>query len=256
MIVKVLAQRAAIVTGGASGIGRACALRFAGDGCAVLVADRDGVGATDVASQIEAAGGRATSVIVDVCDEAAVENVVAAYAAELGRLDAVVASAGINQAEGDGPAIDLDSAAFRTVMDVNVFGSFFVIRAAARWLVAHELPGSLILLASVLSRVPLRGATSYCTSKAAVWMMAKVMALELADKNIRVNAIGPGWIDTPMTGFLHEDQDAMAWAVGMTPVGRLGTADDVASTALFLASDESSFYTGQLLHPAGGMYTD
>jgi NAD(P)-dependent dehydrogenase (short-subunit alcohol dehydrogenase family) len=251
-----LDQRVAIVTGGASGIGRATAVRFAANGCAVLVADRDGTGAADVAHQIGVAGGRATSATVDVCDEAAVDTMVTAYADECGRLDAVVASAGINAADGDGLAIDLDSGAFRTVMEVNVFGSFFVARAAARWLVSHELPGSLILLASVLSRVPLPGATSYCTSKAAVWMMAKVMALELAEKNIRVNAIGPGWIDTPMTAFLHDDQDAMTWALGMTPVGRLGTADDVASTALFLASDESSFYTGQLLHPAGGMYTD
>lgn len=211
-----------------------------------------------MADQIGRAGGDAVSMALDVRDETSVEEVVSGYAQRSGRLDVVVASAGVSSRGwgASGSVIDLGSDVFRAVVDVNLFGCFYTLRAAARWLVSNERPGSLIALGSVASRLPLPGNLPYCVSKAGVWMMTKVMASELAAHNVRVNAIGPGWIDTAMTQFLHADKDAMDWALAMTPMGRLGSPTEVAAAALFLASDDSSYFTGELLHPAGGMYTD
>jgi len=126
-------------------------------------------------------------------------------------------------------------------------------RAAARWMVANTRGGSLINLGSIMSKMPSTGA-AYSVSKAGVWMATKCLAQELARHGIRVNAIGPGFIETPMTGPLRGDADRSRWALGLTSMGRYGTADEVASTALFLASDDSAFFTGEILHPSGGVF--
>ena len=123
----------------------------------------------------------------------------------------------------------------------------------ARWLVANRRPGSLINLASIMARMPSPGG-AYSVSKAGVWMLTKGLAQELAPHGIRVNAIGPGFIETPMTAALRADEKRSRWAMGMTPMGRYGTPEEVASTALFLASDDASFFTGELLHPSGGVF--
>ncbi len=142
---------------------------------------------------------------------------------------------------------------FRSVIDVNLYGVLHSNRAAARWMVANRRGGSLINLGSIMSKMPSAGAT-YSVSKAGVWMLTKCLAQELARHGIRVNAIGPGFIETPMTGPLRGDADRSRWAMAMTPMGRFGSADEVASTALFLASDDSSFFTGEILHPSGGVF--
>ena len=109
-------------------------------------------------------------------------------------------------------------------------------------------------IASAAAKLPLAGVADYCVSKAGVWMLTKVLALELVGHQIRVNAIGPGFIDTPMTAGISEDPDAQQLVTSLTPMGRVGRPDEIASTAAFLASDDASFFTGQILYPGGGLF--
>jgi NAD(P)-dependent dehydrogenase (short-subunit alcohol dehydrogenase family) len=142
---------------------------------------------------------------------------------------------------------------FRQVIDVNLYGVLFSARAAARWMLANGRPGSIINLGSIMSKRP-SPSGAYSISKAGVWMLTKVLALELATSGIRVNAIGPGWVETPMTAGLREDEARMRQVLALTPMGRLGQPEEIANTALFLASDESSYFTGEILHPSGGVF--
>jgi NAD(P)-dependent dehydrogenase (short-subunit alcohol dehydrogenase family) len=149
----------------------------------------------------------------------------------------------------------ISTADFQRVIDVNFWGVMHSDRAAARWMLDNGRAGSIVNLASTASKLPQTHAGgAYSVSKSAVWMWTKVLALELGPAGIRVNAIGPGLIETPMTAGLFEDDEWINWRVGMTPLGRPGRAEEVAATALFLASDESSYFTGELLHPAGGTF--
>ena len=142
---------------------------------------------------------------------------------------------------------------FRRVIDVNLYGVLFSNRAVARWMTEHRRGGSIINLASIMSKMPSTSAP-YSVSKAGVWMLTKCLAQELATQGIRVNAIGPGFIETPMTAAIRADQSRSSWAMSVTPMGRYGKPEEIAATALFLASDEASFFTGELLHPSGGVF--
>jgi NAD(P)-dependent dehydrogenase (short-subunit alcohol dehydrogenase family) len=254
-----LESKIAVITGGGSGIGRACALRFAAEGAKVCVADLDQVAATGTARLVEAAGGQALAVRTDTTDEAANDAMIAACVRAFGAVDVLVAAAGVAGPRPDPSSakpytmLDIPTDRFRAVVDVNLYGVLFSNRAAARWMVANTRGGSLINLGSIMSKMPSTGA-AYSVSKAGVWMATKCLAQELARHGIRVNAIGPGFIETPMTGPLRGDADRSRWALGLTPMGRYGTADEVASTALFLASDDSAFFTGEILHPSGGVF--
>jgi len=255
-----LADRIALITGGGSGIGRACALRFAREGAKVCVADLDGAAAKETARQVEAAGGAALPLAIDTTDEAANEAMVERCVQAFAAVDVLVAAAGVGSPrapEGRPPApytaLTIPTGDFRRVIDVNLYGVLHSNRAAARWMVAHGRAGSLINLASIMSRMPSAGA-AYSVSKAGVWMLTKCLAQELAPHGIRVNAIGPGFIETPMTAGLRADAARLRWAMNLTPMGRLGAPDEIAATALFLASDDASFFTGELLHPSGGVF--
>ena len=255
-----LAGKVALITGGGSGIGRACALRFAAEGAAVCAADLNLEGAAQTAQLIEAAGGKALALQVDTSDEAANDAMVERCVAAFGGVDVAVAAAGIGTARPPAErmqqpytALSVPTDQFRRVIDVNFYGVLFTDRAIARWQLAHGRKGSIVNIASVAARIPLQGG-AYSVSKAGVWMLTKVLAMELAPSGIRVNAIGPGWIDTPMTAGLHEDEARMQMVLNRTPIGRLGQPEEIAATALFLASDEASFFTGELLHPSGGVF--
>ncbi len=256
-----LEGKAAIITGGGSGIGRACAMRFASEGASVCVADLSLEGAAQTVHEVESAGGQAFGVAVDTSVEANNDEMVERCVAAYGGVDILVAAAGIGAARppSEQPAepvttLTMPTEQFRRVVDVNLYGVLFSDRAVARWMVANRRAGSIINIASVAAKVPLPGG-AYSVSKAGVWMLTKVLALELAITGIRVNAIGPGFVETPMTEALRTDEGRARWALGMTPTGRFGQPEEIASTALFLASDESSYFTGEILHPAGGIFT-
>jgi NAD(P)-dependent dehydrogenase (short-subunit alcohol dehydrogenase family) len=255
-----LADRTALITGGGSGIGRACAVRFAAEGANVCVADLDLAAATETAARVEALGRKAVALQIDTTDEPANDTMVRRCVETLGGVDVLVAAAGIASprqaaADADRPhtILSMPIERFRAVVDVNLYGVLFSNRAVARFLVEHRRPGSLVNLGSIMSKMPSPGA-AYSVSKAGVWMLTKALAQELAPHGIRVNAIGPGFIETPMTAPLRADDNRSRWAMAMTPMGRFGTPEEVANTALFLASDEASFFTGEILHPSGGVF--
>jgi NAD(P)-dependent dehydrogenase (short-subunit alcohol dehydrogenase family) len=251
--------KVALITGGGSGIGRACALRFAQEGASICAADLQLEGAAETVHAVEQAGGKAIAVQLDTSDEAACDAMVERCVQALGSVDVTVAAAGIGGArppqEQAEPytALTVPIDQFRRVIEVNFYGVLFTDRAVGRWLVANRRPGSIINIASIAAKYPL-ATGAYSVSKAGVWMLTKVLARELAPAGVRVNAIGPGFIETPMTQLLREDEERLRWVLSLTPTGRLGQPEEVANTALFLASDESSFFTGELLHPSGGFF--
>ncbi|HVQ95385.1 MAG TPA: SDR family NAD(P)-dependent oxidoreductase [Mycobacteriales bacterium] len=240
-----LAGRVALVTGGARGIGAAAAAALAAAGATVLVADiRDADGAAAVA----ALGPAAAYLRLDVTDEAAWAAVVDLVRARHQRLDVLVTSAGI---AAPTPLLDLDAGQARAVLDVNVLGTLLGIRAAAPLMRAYG--GSIVTVASVNGFLAPPGLTAYAASKWAVRGLTRSAAVELAPYRIRVNAVCPGSIETPITdggGFDSTDWDAYARSI---PLGRRGTAADVAAAIRYLAGDASSYVTGTDLVVDGGL---
>jgi len=255
--------KVALITGGGSGIGRATALRFAAEGATVCCADLNLENAARVVHEVESSQGRALALEVDTSDQAACEAMVARCVEAYGAVDVLVAAAGISnplpRTPGAPPQVisqlDYPFDAFKRVIDVNFYGVYFSDLAVARRLREQKRPGSIINLASIAARLPLMGSGgAYSISKAAVWMLTKTLATELAPLGIRVNAIGPAYIETPMTALLQENEALKQMVINQTPMRRMGLPEEIASTALFLASDESSYFTGELLHPSGGLF--
>lgn len=263
-----LAGKVALITGAASGIGRACALRFAEEGADIVIADRDPRRGAEAVAEVRAASnGRVLFVEVDVASEDSIEAMADHAVAEFGRIDTAVAAAGISSAgyvsgqvrpreidRASRHLLNLDLGAWRTVLDVNLTGVWLTNRAVARRMIRGNHAGSIVNLASTAARVALPGAGDYCVSKAGVAMLTHVLALELVEHKIRVNAIGPGFIETPMTAAMNADPEGRSRMIDMTPMGRLGSVLEMANCALYLACDESSFTTGQTLYPNGGWY--
>jgi NAD(P)-dependent dehydrogenase (short-subunit alcohol dehydrogenase family) len=273
-----LEGKVAVVTGAGNGIGRACALRFAGEGAAVVVADLLDEQGEAAAGAIEEAGGRATFVHLDASSAADNEVVAETAAATYGAIDVLVTAAGISHAAYRSGDLDADAKAYlrgmeyverpgwdlieadvdeiRRVIDVNLIGTIMAMQACGQRMLAAGTHGSIITIASIAAKVPDAGPFGYVLSKAAVWMLTKKAARMLAPAGIRVNSLGPGWIDTNMTAILDlAPEDRQQLIRDSIPLGRRGTPADVASAALFLATDESSYFTGELLHPAGGLFT-
>ena len=176
-------------------------------------------------------------------------------AADFGRIDILVAAAGIEQDPSHAerpPIIDLPTESWQRLLDVNLTGVLLCNRVVAKKMIAGGIRGSMINLASGAARRVRHGMVAYSVTKAGVWMLTRGLALELAPYGIRVNAIGPGTIESPMTHRLYGSPAAVADRGTTIPLGRAGQPLDIANTALFLASDESSFYTGSILHPDGG----
>lgn len=244
------ASRTAIVTGAGSGIGAAIARELGRSGAAVVAADLKQDAAEAVAAEIEAAGGKVRAVAGDVADPAHADALVAAAGDLGGRLAMAVNNAGIGGPSAPTGEYPLDG--WRKVIDINLNAVFFGMRAQIPAMLAGEGGGAIVNMASILGSVAFANSSAYVAAKHGVLGLTRTAAIEYASRGIRVNAVGPGFIATPLLDAL--EQKVMDQLVGLHPVGRLGTAEEVAALTLFLLSDRASFITGSY-HLVDGGYT-
>lgn len=237
-----------IVTGGANGIGRACALAFAAEGGAVVVADVAAEAGQALVDEIGGHGGRALFVRTDVGDAREAGALIDATLEWACGLDVLVNNAGIIKAAG---FLDLTEAEFDAVLRVNLKGAFLVGQAAARAMAARG-GGAIVNMSSVNAVLAIPNQTPYVVSKGGLNQLTKVMALALAEHKIRVNGVGPGSIMTDILATVMEDDAARRRILARTPLGRTGDPAEIARLVLFLASDDASYVTGQTVYADGG----
>ncbi|WP_455356968.1 SDR family NAD(P)-dependent oxidoreductase [Streptomyces sp. SYSU K217416] len=247
-----LTGRTALVTGAASGIGRACAALLAEAGAAVHCADLDEAGLHETAARIAKAGGTAHAHPLDVTDRAQLKAAVTHVIHTAGQLDITAAVAGIMHTSTVLETRDED---LDRVLSVNFKGVLYACQESARAMIATRTPGSIITMASGAVDTAGAGLLCYSAAKAAVVQLTKTLAAEVGPDGIRVNSVAPGWIRTPMTDRhdLSAQQQAEAAMVRLSPLRRVGEPEDIAQAVLYLASDASSFMTGQILRPNGGV---
>jgi len=243
-----LADKVALVTGGGSGIGRGICIRFAEEGAHVAIADINRASAEHTANEVQRLEAPALAIEADVTAKADCERMVQQTADSLGRLDIFVANAGIGRAA---PFLETPEEDWEAVIRTNLTGVFLSCQAAAKRMAEQGHGGRIITIASVAAERAAPRMAAYSSAKAAVRMLTRVMALELAEHRITVNAIGPGIIDTPLTAPLLEAIRAAEREPA--PLGRIGEPKDVADVALFLASDEADYVTGGLIFVDGGL---
>lgn len=248
-----LAGKVAVITGGGNGMGRATALLFAREGAKVVIGDVDRESGVTAAAEIAAGGGEAAFLPTDVSREADVAALIALAESRFGRLDTIFNNAGVEQLVT--PTHEVSEATFDRIIGINLKGTFFGCKHAVPALLRAG-GGTIVNNASVSAFANVAGNVSYAASKGAVMSLTRVLAIEHAHNNIRVNAICPGVIDTPMNERNLErstDQESTRerWRQ-VTPMGRMGTGAEIAETVLYLASSQSSFTTGIGLLIDGG----
>ncbi|TDD93048.1 SDR family NAD(P)-dependent oxidoreductase [Actinomadura rubrisoli] len=239
------AGRTVLVTGGASGIGRAVAEAFAAAGDRVVIGDRDEVAAARAAKELDA-----RAVTMDVTDAESVRSAVAEVTGALGPVEVLVNNAGV--VAGGGPLVSLPLEVFDTVVAVNLRGTFTVTQAVAAGMIEAGRGGRIVNISSIGARQPTPGLGHYEATKAAVDALTRTSALELAAHGIRVNGVAPGPVHTPMTAGLMDDPQARAAWESRIPLAKIGTTDDIAPLVLFLASDQAGHITGAVVQVDGG----
>jgi 3-oxoacyl-[acyl-carrier protein] reductase len=242
-----LANQIAVVTGAGRGIGRAIALKFAGAGADVVCLSRTQENSDKVANEVRALGRKAWALAVDVSDSAAVNVACEKILADCGKIDILVNNAGVTR---DGLLMRMSDADWDAVLDTNLKGAFLLTKAFFR-VFAKQRAGRIINISSVIGLIGNSGQANYAASKAGLIGFTQSVARELASRGVTVNAIAPGFIETDMTAVLNEELKAII--LKQIPLGKFGSADDIAEAALFLASPQARYITGQVLTVDGGM---
>ena len=242
-------KKVALITGGARGIGLACARAIRetqGDDMPLVLADIDGDGAKTAAAEL---GGNCQGYPCDVSDTRQIEALFDAIEKDTGSVGILVNNAGIAM-----PAdfLDVTVEDFRKVIDINLTGSFFATQRAARKMVEDKITGSIVNMSSINAQVAIPSIVSYCASKGGVMQLTKSASLALAPHGIRVNAVGPGSIDTAMLASVNANPEAMKMVMSRTPMGRLGEASEIGDVVAFLSSDKASYITGETIYVDGG----
>jgi glucose 1-dehydrogenase len=246
-----LAGKVALVTGSSRGIGRAIAVRFAREGADVVVNYyRNEKAAREVAAEVESHGRRSIILQADVAKVSEIQAMFDKAAADFGGIDILVNNAGI---EKKAPFWEVSEADYDQVVDVNLKGTFFASQALVSHLRQTNRPGRIINISSVHEDLPFPGFAAYCVSKGGIRMLTRNLAVELGPLGIAVNAIAPGAIATPMNTELLNDPTKLNALLSQIPLGRIGKPEDVASLAVFLASDEASYVTGATYFVDGGL---
>ncbi len=246
-----LKNKVAIITGARRGMGRADAILLAREGAKVVVSDISSEDCQKVVDEIKARGGEAMAFKCDVSNKKEVEKMVQETVKKFGRIDILVNNAGICQFK---PFLELTEQEWDATLDINLKGYFLCAQAAAKEM-AKQKSGVIVNIASVAMGqmgVGFPNIVHYCASKGGIAAMTEALALELAPYNIRVNAIAPGMIDTPMINQVKQDPKSIGGILARVPLGRVGKPEEIADLVLFLASDKSSYITGSIVVIDGG----
>lgn len=236
----------ALVTGGAQGIGFACAQALAEDGARIILSD---INAEGVRASAEKLGGDTVGLVCDMSDGAQISALFDKIEANYGIVEILVNNAGIAL---PGDFLTLEAEQFTKVIDVNLTGTFLATQRAARSMVANKIEGAIVNMSSVNAVISIPTIAAYCASKGGVMQLTKAASLALAPYNIRVNAVGPGSIDTAMLAGVNADPAAMATVMSRTPLKSIGEPRDVADAVAFLASKKAKYITGETIYVDGG----
>ncbi|MEM8686999.1 MAG: SDR family NAD(P)-dependent oxidoreductase [Pseudomonadota bacterium] len=236
----------ALITGAARGIGFACAEAIAESGARIIVSDIDEAGAR------KAAGKLGADAVAIACDMGEPEEITALFDqidAEIGPVSILINNAGIAR---PGPFLETTLEQFQAVLNVNLTGAFLATQRAAKTMIAHQIEGAVVNMSSINAVVAIPQIAAYCASKGGIAQLTRAAALALAPHNIRVNAVGPGSIDTEMMASVNANPEAMAMVMSRTPLKRVGTPREIADVVAFLASSKASYITGETIYVDGG----
>ena len=243
------AGKVAIITGAAQGIGLACAERLHKEGAIVALADIQLKAASNAASRLDPTGTRAVALHCDVGKPSEIRALVDDVVGRFGRLDIMVNNAAISSTT---PALDLTEEELDRVLDVNLKGCYFGTQEASRVMIKQDSGGAIVNMSSAQAELVIPDRVPYGISKAAINQITRIFAIALARQNVRVNAVGPGTILTPLSIRMSDNEAAYRRVLSRTPMGRVGRADEVSGIVSFLASSDASYVTGQTLYADGG----
>ena len=243
-----LQGRIALVTGASQGIGRACALALAAEGATVALAARNEAKLAEVAAEIEAAGGKAAAFALDVANEESIKTGAKAVLERFGKVEILVNNAGITR---DGLVLRMKRADWDDVLNTNLTGAFLLTQALLSAMLRNRW-GRIVNISSVVGRTGQAGQVNYAATKAGLIGMTRSLAREVASRGVTVNAVAPGYVETPMTAVLDEKQTAAMLA--QIPLGRAGTDAEIAQAVVYLASEGAGYVTGHVLDVNGGMF--